>query len=91
MTIANGTTYNDATAQDVINALETARQTRSRIRVFYGDVQTGKSWDEYNDVMGTVGRSTGTVKIPLLIHNTRSSGGCGILDHCIIRITQDSG
>ncbi len=36
--------------------------------------------------MGTIGRSTGKQKIPLLIKNSRSSGGGGVLCHCIIRI-----
>lgn len=37
-------------------------------------------------MFGTVGRSTGKVKIPLLVHNSRSMGGGGILTHCIIGI-----
>jgi len=41
--------------------------------------------DEY-ETTGTIGRSTGQQKIPLLIKNSRSSGGGGILCHCIIRI-----
>jgi hypothetical protein len=39
--------------------------------------------------MGTIGRSTGTIKIPLLINNSRSFGGPGLLDDCIIKITVD--
>ena len=89
MAIINGTTYHDDTPQAVIAYLETARQRKTRIRVFYGDVQTGKSWDDYYDTMGRVGRSTGKSKIPLLIHNARSMGEGAILDHCIIRITID--
>jgi len=41
--------------------------------------------DEY-DTIGTVGRSTGTNKIPLLIKTKRSFGGGAILDHCIVKI-----
>ena len=44
------------------------------------------SWLEEDDVTGTIGRSTGRQKIPLLIKNSRSLGGGGILCHCIIRI-----
>jgi hypothetical protein len=36
--------------------------------------------------MGTIGKSTGESKIPILLCNTRSFGGGAILDHCIIRI-----
>ena len=89
MTIANGTTYHNETPQAVINALEIARRNNSRIRLFYGDIQTGKSWGDEYETIGTIGRSTGTQKIPLLIKSARSMGGSGILAHCIVRITQD--
>ena len=39
-----------------------------------------------NDTIGTVGRSCGPYKIPLLIKNSRSTGGGAILDSCVIRI-----
>ena len=87
----NGTTYNDATPLDVIKWLETSRERRQRLRLFYGDTVTGICWNDEFDTIGHVGRSTGSVKIPLLIKNNRSFGGAGILDHCIIRIdTKDS-
>lgn len=78
------TSYHAETDLLVINALEAARQDHTRVRIFFGDVATGKSWLEENDIEGYIGRSTGTVKVPLLIHNSRSIGG--IIDHCIIRI-----
>lgn len=84
--IVNGTTYNDATAQVVIDVLERARVSRDRIRIVLGDIATGRSWEESNDVAGYVGRSTGSIKVPLLVHNARSSGGGHMLDHCIIAI-----
>lgn len=39
---------------------------------------------------GTVGKSTGTQPIPLLVHNSRSLGGGGLLDHCIVKIVDIS-
>ena len=86
--VVNGTSYHEETNDKVVSVLENSRINRKRIRIFYGDVATGKDWNEENDTMGTVGRSMGTVKIPLLIHNSRSIGGGGILDHCIVKITQ---
>jgi hypothetical protein len=65
-----------------------SRQPRERIRLYYGDAETGKCWMEEHDIMGYVGRSTGSIKIPLLVHNARSSGGGAILDHCIVKITK---
>lgn len=84
--IVNGTAYHADTSERVIKALESARASRARIRVWYGDTNTGKAWAEENDVLGYVGRSTGNVKIPLLVHNRGSFGGGAILDHCIVRI-----
>lgn len=97
--IVNGTTYKDETPDEVIRVLENARIRGTRIRIHYGYTQhhhrraldqkpmpEGRDWHEENDVQGTIGRSTGTVKIPLMIANRRSSGGSGILDNCIVRI-----
>lgn len=57
-----------------------------RIRIWYGDTKTGTAWMDENDVIGSVGKSTGTQPIPSLIANSRSLGGGAILDHCIVRI-----
>ena len=84
--VINGTFYHEKTNDQVIEVLESARQNRTRIILDYGDVKTGKSWGEEYDITGYVGRSTGEIKIPLLVYNARSLGGGGILDHCIIGI-----
>ena len=72
--------------QQVMQVLEGAYMAKTRIRVWYGDVQSGAAWAEENDVLGYVGRSTGSIKTPLLIHNSRSNGGGGILQDRIVRI-----
>ena len=87
--IVNGTTYNINTSDEVIKVLESARTNKKRIRIFYGDTNTGRDWMEIYDTIGTVGRSTGINKIPLLIKNSRSMSGGAILDHCIVKITID--
>lgn len=89
--VINGTYYDLATRQNVINVLENARLNDYRIRVYYGDISTGLDWNEQYDVTGYVGRSTGPVKRPLLIYNKRSFGGGVILDHCIVKITESKG
>jgi len=86
--VTNGTAYNVNTPDKVIYILEAARTSQTRIRVVCGDVETGRSWLETNFTTGTVGRSTGDIKIPLLILTTRSIGGDSILDHCIIKIVE---
>lgn len=89
--VVNGTFYHEKTPEAVIKWLETSRVRRQRIRNFYGDAETGRDWMNEYDVLGIVGRSTGDIKIPLLIANSRSHGGGGILDHCIVRIaTKDA-
>ena len=87
----NGTSYDVRTPNEVVAILENARQSRTRLHVSLGDTETGHDWLEENDVYGFVGRSTGTIKIPLLVHNRRSLGGPGLLDHCIVRIRTSSG
>jgi hypothetical protein len=87
----NGTSYNSETSKEVIDVLENARKNKIRIVVDYGDIETGKSWNEEFGVCGYVGRSTGKIKIPLLVYNKRSFGGGGILDSCIIKISTSAG
>lgn len=87
--VVNGTSYHENTPEAVINVLERAMRTKERIRIFYGDTETGRDWMEIYDTIGTIGRSCGQNKIPLLIKNSRSYGGGAILDHCIVKITID--
>jgi hypothetical protein len=72
------------TPDRVCQILESASNTRQRLRIFYG--ADGKVWNEEYDILGCIGRSTGSIKIPLMIKNSRSLGGGGVLDDCIVRI-----
>ena len=87
--VVNGTSYHQNAPDAVIRVLENAMRTNKRIRVFYGDTETGRDWMEIYDTIGTIGRSCGQNKIPLLIKNSRSYGGCAILTDCIVKITID--
>lgn len=60
--------------------------TSERLALDLGDTDTGESWGEVYEIMGHVGRSTGQVKVPLLIHNAWNTGGGVILTHCIVGI-----
>lgn len=86
-----GTFYHEETPYEVVEVLEQARKNRTRLTLDYGDVKTVKSWGEVHDIHGYIGRSNGQIKIPLLVHNTRSLGGGAILDHCIIGIYTSKG
>ena len=79
-------TFNNETSDKVKECLEHCYNSKLRIRIWYGDTKTGLSWLEEYNTMGTIGRSTGQQKIPLLIKNSRSSGGGGILTSCVVRI-----
>jgi len=79
-------TFDENTCDRVKTVLAECYNKQYRVRIWYGDIDTGVSWLEEYDVTGTIGRSSGQAKIPLLIKNSRSNGGGGILCHCIIRI-----
>ena len=91
--LANGTSYDERTPDEVIRVLENARLNRTRLHVSLGETdgpQTGRDWMEEFEY-GYVGRSMGPVKVALLVANRRSTGGGAILDHCIVRIRESAG
>ena len=85
------TYFHDETPLAVRDALERARLTGTRVRVFYGDTETGQAWLEESDVSGRIGRSTGTKPIPLIISRRNCFGGPAVLDRCIVAIKSTSG
>ena len=80
--VVNGTSFSENTTPRVAQLLNELRDSQVRITLDYGEVY---------DISGRIGRSTGTSKIPLLIHNSRSLGGGAILDDCIIGIKESRG
>lgn len=79
-------TYNRPELWELREVLERCRNERTRVRVWYGDINTGKAWNEECGVTGYIGRSSGRIKVPLLINNSRSVGGSALLDCAIIRV-----
>lgn len=84
--VVNGTTYHDDTPAAVVAVLERVRSTGQRIRAHYGNGATGRDHLEEWHVEGMVERSTGPVKVPLIVYNRRAMGGDAMLDHCIVKI-----
>jgi len=82
----SGTAYHVDTPDSLVATLERLRNNRTRIRVYYGDRETGRDWEEQYGVLGTIGRSTGSIKIPLMIATSRSMGGGALLDNCIVKV-----
>jgi hypothetical protein len=71
-----------------VQALNTARLARTRIRIYYGDTETGRDWLDEHGMTGTIGNSMGPLRVPLLIPTSRSHGGPALLDQCIVKIKE---
>lgn len=82
----SGTYYYPKTNDKVIEVLERCRINHTRIQFFYGDIETGRDWNEEHDTIGYVGRSMGPIKMPLLIPKSTSIGGGCILTDSILKI-----
>lgn len=81
--IVDNTAYHEETDPAVVAVLERFRASKQLLRVHLGDSETGRVWLEEHDIAGRIGRSTGTIKIPLMFP-PRSIGGSGLLDQCIV-------
>ncbi|KVP75578.1 hypothetical protein WJ96_07670 [Burkholderia ubonensis] len=81
----NATWFDARTPRTVQRVLEEARKSGDRMRVFQGDTKTGRDWMEEYDTIGRIGRSTGTMKSPLLVPEG-DFGGPALLTHCILRV-----
>lgn len=86
-----GTYYNSETPNEVIELLELARKLNYYVWFRLGDMNTGQDWMDDFDTCGFVSRSTGPIKIPILLANRRSMGGGGILTHCIVKLVVNGG
>lgn len=83
--LSRQTYFDPGTPPEVALALESCRKAGDKVRLVLGDTTTGESWlDEY-DVVGTIGRSTGSLKVPLLVEDGEDGGGA-ILTACVLCI-----
>lgn len=82
--VVNGTAYLPGTPDALVAVLEQARASRVRLAVTY-------SWSEDGPSRGYVGRSTGQVKVPLLVHNARSMGGGCLSEDAVVEIRESRG
>lgn len=79
------TWFHPDTPIEVRRILERYRKSGKPLRLFYGDKETGRDWLEESDVVGTVARSCGVLKVPILLAKGES-WGVSILDHCIVKL-----
>ena len=87
--VVDGVSFYEGTNESVINILLDAMEHKDRIRIFFGNAESGTDWCETYDTMGTIGTSCGMTKVPLLIHSIRSMGGDAILTDSIVKITRN--
>lgn len=86
--VVNGTYYHKDTPAVVVDVLEQARKGGTRIRLRYGDTETGRDWLDEFDVEGRIGRSMGPIKVPILLARRTSTGGPALLEHCLVKVRQ---
>lgn len=83
--LSRQTYFDPGTPPEVARVLESCRKAGNKVRLVLGDPTTGESWlDEY-DVVGTIGRSTGSLQVPLLVEDGEDGGGA-ILTACVLCI-----
>jgi len=83
--LSRKTYFDPATAPKAARVLERCREERTKVRLILGDTATGRTWLDEHDVVGRIGRSTGTLKVPLLIE-PGADGGTAILTACLLAI-----
>jgi hypothetical protein len=83
--LTRGTYFDPGTDAKAAKMLESCRTRDRKIRLILGDTRTGEAWLEEHDVVGRIGRSMGSLKVPLLIE-PGEHGGCAILCACILAI-----
>ena len=81
-----GIYYANGTSDDVIYAIQRAREEHTRIRIWLGDTETGLAWNEETDVLGYVGTTTGNIKSSILVFKQTSYGGSLISTNKVLRI-----
>lgn len=79
------TYFDPGTAPAVRRVLEACRRSGQQVRLILGDPQTGQSWLDECDVVGRIARSTGWLKVPLLVEPGEHGGGA-ILTACVLGI-----
>lgn len=76
--------------EKLISVILQYRGSNERLRFWYGDRDTGKSWNEEFEVLGRIGRSSGTFKVPLVLNNSRSCYGGSLMFSPLVRIDEVS-
>lgn len=84
------TWYLDSTPKKLKDLLECYRKNRKPVRIFYGNPETGEDWLSDYGVLGTIGRSTGFMKAPLLLEKSSQWGDLLSVDNILRIVDVDS-
>ena len=87
----HSTYFDPGTDPRLARVLETCRRDGSKVRLVLGDTGTGASWLDEFDVVGTVGRSTGLLKVPLLVEPGQAGGTAILCAHVLALMAWDTG
>lgn len=79
------TQYDPDTNVAVKAYLEAYRKAGAKVRLFFGDIETGRDWLSEHEVLGRISRTMGPLKAPILVTD-KSNGGGIILSACILKI-----
>lgn len=83
--LSRKTYFDPATDPKAARVLERCREANAKVRLILGDTATARTWLDEHDVVGRIGRSTGTLKVPLLIE-PGADGGIAILTAYLLAI-----
>ncbi len=83
--LSRKTYFDPTTDPKAARVLERCRENSTQVRLIQGDTETGRTWPDEHDVVGRVGRSTGVLKVPLLVE-PGADGGTAILTACLLAI-----
>ena len=103
--VCNGTFYNAEALDGAISALEYARTNKIRVRIFYAyktaeekergfkdsEFDVLEVWNEEFYCVGRLGRSSGNIKIPILLSSSSSRYGPPILESRIVLVKATDG
>lgn len=89
----DGFVFNEGTPKQLAHKILDLIRSHTRIVLDYGNINTNESWNEQYDITGYISFTKGSydLKYPILVHNSRSSGGGLILTDCILSIKTSRG
>lgn len=80
--------FKNDTTMEVANIVDFMYQTGKRYKIYSGCTETGRVFAEEYDTVGTVSKTTGELKIPILITRKGNHGGAAISTGSILAVKE---